>query len=976
MKTKHLLKKLFPLTIILTFVFLFQNGSFDSIIVDQDKAIHQEKNSLQSGKIFQNNKFCPGQQNKKELSKENKNDNPELFAEYHNGIRTRYGDTKPMYPSNHKIKELLKAKGLASTKDLNKLTIGDKLLDWTERGPGNVSGRTRGIIIDPDDPTFDTWYVGSVGGGVWKTTDAGANWSELTPGLPNLATSTLAMAESNHDIIYMGTGEGFFNIDQLDGNGLWKSIDRGITWEQIESTANNPEFQNIMRIIIDPDNENILLVATGPGYNYFPGTYPASGIFKSVNGGDTWTKVFEDENHTVEHIIANPLNFNTQYATINSVGVIKSYDAGETWQDVSTGLNSFQRMEIAIAPTDTSRIYISAEGLNSGAKLFVSEDGAETWLVTGEINGWNVNWLGSQGWYDNTIAIDPYDEDITYVGGINLWGIEIQPGMDTIGQIVEVQQNNTSSFLSFFDWGMPWAGGGVGTGFDALGDMIQGVEDDDFVSVEVRFGPGKWQKAHRFIIGSGGGSLDYMDYIDVPFEIWDIDNNIQLMVSFNDIEENGFFDLTDEDPVTGGEFLMIHALPYDDTSPYPIIAQQNGAVYKMIYFIWPMLTQGATWDPNNLPESNLAIIWGDAVVKGIEITNITDGYGQYGGSSKGVHVDHHNIVLVKTDEPSQSFRFVNGNDGGVSYSDDKGETFTQPVNGYNTTQFYGVDKMNSESRYIGGTQDNGSWISPVDPGSTSSWVLTPGGDGFEAAWHYSDPLKILESSQFNNIYKTVDGGQTWSNASTGSGLTDVGGGYGPFFTKIAKSKQDPDLVFAVGYSGVWRSENFASLWTLISMPGGWIGNSSFTDIKISLVNPQIVWSGYSMVTGSPLYVSTNGGINFSETSVYPDVTLGRTSGIETHPVEDSSAFALFSFAKAPKILRTTDLGQTWEDISGFGTDTVSSTGFPDVAVFSLLVMPYDTDIIWAGTEIGIFETTDNAQSWHYIENGFPATGVW
>ena len=282
--------------------------------------------------------------------------------------------------------------------------------------------------------------------------------------------------------------------------------------------------------------------------------------------------------------------------------------------------------------------------------------------------------------------------------------------------------------------------------------------------------------------------------------------------------------------------------------------------------------------------------------------------------------------------------------------------------------------MNGGNKYIGGTQDNGSWYSPADPDNTTSWSPAPSGDGFQAVWNYGDANQMLESSQFNNIYKTTDGGATWNNAGSSNGLTDVGNS-GPFITKLAKSKQDPDLVFAIGASGVWRSDDFADSWTLTPTGSNFSGTASFAQIKISLVNPQIVWAASGMTSSSKPVVSTDGGLTFNATNNYTAVTLGRTSSIETDPVKDSTAYALFSFAKAPKILKTTDLGQTWTDISGFGTDTVSSTGFPDVAVFSLLVMPYDTNIIWAGTEIGIYESTDGGGSWAYANNGLQAVAV-
>ncbi len=287
-------------------------------------------------------------------------DNPNLFAKFHNDIRTRSGEAAPKYPLNYKVKELLKAKSVESTKALHKAKSG-KMLNWIERGPGNVSGRTRGLIVDPDDPTNNTWFAGSVGGGVWKTENAGQSWIELTVDLPNLATCALAMAASNHNVIYVGTGEGFYNIDQIDGNGIWKTTDQGITWEQLESTANNPEFQNIMRIIVDPTDEDVLLVATVPGTWLRQDEKPNSGLFRSVDGGETWEKVYESDGGDVQQIISNPQNFNTQFATIRGKGVIKSTDGGKIWKNSSKGITKGQRMEIAISPTDTSRLYISAE---------------------------------------------------------------------------------------------------------------------------------------------------------------------------------------------------------------------------------------------------------------------------------------------------------------------------------------------------------------------------------------------------------------------------------------------------------------------------------------------------------------------------------------------------------------------------------------------------------------------------------------
>lgn len=912
-------------------------------------------------------------------------DSPNLFAEWHNGIRTKPGHDRPDYPINYQIKELLKAKHVSNTQELGRLSP-DAVLNWEERGPGNVAGRTRGILVDPTDPNFDTWVVGSVGGGVWKTTDAGQSWTHLTASLPNLATSALAWSISDPSTIYVGTGEGFGNVDQVDGSGIWKSTDGGATWNQLTSTSTNPEFENVMRMAVDPTTPDIIVAAVAPGFNYLSGT-PSSGIWKSTDGGANWTKNYDAGNHNVEDLRADPTDFNNQYATVNATTVLKSTDAGDTWVESASGINlgAVSRMELAISELDPNVLYIAGEGGTNGSILYSSTDAGATWFAHEGIG--DVNWLGAQGWYDNTIAVNPYDANQVFVGGIQLWQLDVSSTTDTsVAQITSIDQENLSSFFWFVNWGASFAGGGLDYGYNFFGSTY--LNDTDYTSVEVRFGNGVTQKAHRFVYNAG--NFEYQDYVDVPFEVWDIDHNVQLMASFRDHENNGTFDLNDRASSPGGidrEYTFINAVPYNATTPDDSIAQFNGALYKNTYAYWPEAPTGiSNVDFNAINfDAVVRINYGTFITKGVTTTNITDSYGQYGGYSKGVHVDHHNIVLVKTDEVSESFRLVNGNDGGISFSDDKGATFSQTglwlrgdptgqndvLIGYNTTQYYGIDKANGVDRYIGGMQDNGSWYSDVNPDATSSWIPAPSGDGYEASWHYNDVNKMMETSQFNSIYRSLDGGTNWEWLG---GSVDYPNG--PFFTKLGKSKQDPDLLFAISAAGVWRTDNFGSSWTLTTMPGGFNGTSSFSQLKISLVNPQIVWTARNMTASSPPYLSTDGGLTFNATNYFNDVALGRISGFETHPTDENTAFALLSMRGTPKVLKTTDLGQTWTELSGFGTGSTSTNGFPDVSVFSLLVMPYNTDIIWAGTEIGIFESTDGGATWADANNGFPSVSVY
>ena len=124
-------------------------------------------------------------------------------------------------------------------------------------------------------------------------------------------------------------------------------------------------------------------------------------------------------------------------------------------------------------------------------------------------------------------------------------------------------------------------------------------------------------------------------------------------------------------------------------------------------------------------------------------------------------------------------------------------------------------------------------------------------------------------------------------------------------------------------------------------------------------------------------MSKNGGLTFDPVGWSSVAPSGIISGLATHPDEAGTAYVLYSVSGSPKVLRTTDYGETWEDLSGFeGPGDTSTNGFPNVAVYDLLVIPHSPNILWAGTEIGIFHSQDHGETWQYSDNGFPALSVW
>ncbi len=919
-----------------------------------------------------------------------KTDRPDLFAKYHWMIRTRAGSNGPAYTANYKSLELQKARNSKFREALART----QMLDFVERGPGNVPGRTRGLAVFPNDPSQNTWIAGGVGGGLWLTSDAGAAWTNVSPDIPNLNVSSIAISESNPNIIYAGTGESFAGLSGSRGDGIVKSTDGGTTWNQLSATANNDDFQNVNRIIVDPGNSNIVLACTSndPNFSIFN-----SGIFKSTNGGTSWTRVFSGS-RWVQQLVPSPDDFNVLYASVTNAGVFKSTDKGDTWLPSSTGMIPDGRVEIAIAPTDPNRLYASVEGTLSGTEsdLYLSEDAGVSWSLMIEPQGAaNVDFLGGQGGYDNSIAVHPYNEDIVYVGGVNLFKFNLEDGMSTgAPTVLGVNLDNTDSFLDFVSFDS-------GSFFEnklATGTL----PGNEFVSVEWRFGPGVGQKAHRFQVPANGGTngdggagvpdneYSYQDYVDVPFEVWDIDNNRQLMVSFRDQQRDGLYNLNprddDNDPdlLTAREYFFVHGIEYDPDNPDPTITVDGGHTVSQMYFMWPILAADADpWDPNDLPDSKVTINYGSVVNRFRSTVNMSDAFNQLSGNNRfiqtfgssnpeamGLHPDHHNIIVQKDNEIAETFRILVSNDGGVHYSNTSADPgvndgdWTFAGNGYNTSQFYGVDKKPGELEFVGGMQDNGTYRSPGGQEATSSTFYRRqiGGDGFKVAWNYTDPDKIIGASQFNGFRRTTDGGINWSNATTG--LTDIGEDDAPFISWLANSKKNPNVLFAVGSSGVWRSPDFGASWESVPITSEW-GFNSLSQVAISGANPAHVWAGSGMTASSSLHFSTDGGNTFTPVNDFPGEPLGSVTSLATHPADENTAYALFSFADAPKVLRTTDAGQNWEDISGFGTNPESSNGFPDVPVLSLLVFPNDPDMIWAGTEIGIVQSTDNGATWPY-----------
>ncbi|RZQ52409.1 hypothetical protein C1E23_14195 [Pseudoalteromonas phenolica] len=310
-----------------------------------------------------------------------------------------------------------------------------QLGDWQELGPGNIGGRTRALVVHPSSP--EIMYAAGVAGGVWKSDNAGDSWQPLSDMAANLAVTTISLDPNNPDVIYAGTGEGFYNGDALRGDGIFKSTDAGVTWEQINSTASNPDFHYTSKVIHSPTNESTIYAST------------RTGVMKSTDSGESWEKVFTPVGTAAGcldlSVIANEGQdvLLTACGSFLEGGVHRSTDNGSTWAAV-LDFPTQGRTTLAVAPSDNNIIYALAANVNDYGMeaVYKSTDMGETWtatvtretaddfsklLLSNTVYGVFEQCFGSQnqffnqGWYDNIIAVDPVNPDVVWTGGIDLF---------------------------------------------------------------------------------------------------------------------------------------------------------------------------------------------------------------------------------------------------------------------------------------------------------------------------------------------------------------------------------------------------------------------------------------------------------------------------------------------------------------------------------------------------------------------------
>lgn len=295
-----------------------------------------------------------------------------------------------------------------------------KPLKYRSIGPfrGGRANAGTGVIGDPM-----TYYMGTTGGGVWKTTDAGQHWNNISDGFFKLGSvGAIAVSESNPNVVYVGMGEHApRGVMTSHGDGVYKSNDAGKTW----TSVGLEKTQHISRIVVHPTNSEILWVAAQGALH---GPTRERGIYKSVNGGKSWKKTLYVNTLTgASELSIDSNNPNVLYAALwehirkpwqvvsggSGSGLYKSTDGGETWKTIHEGLPKEKgKMAIAVSPANSQTVFalIESDSQQEKGGLFVSKDAGSSWSrVSGDHR------LIQRAWYYIEIALDPNNEDVVYV---------------------------------------------------------------------------------------------------------------------------------------------------------------------------------------------------------------------------------------------------------------------------------------------------------------------------------------------------------------------------------------------------------------------------------------------------------------------------------------------------------------------------------------------------------------------------------
>jgi len=313
---------------------------------------------------------------------------------------------------------------------------------WTWLGPGNIGGRITTILTHPTDPNL--LWVNNPGGGIWKSTNAGATFQPVDDFMANLAVTALVMSPADTKIMYAGTGGGA-GASALRGAGIFKSTDGGQTWSQLASTSAADWSGGVEKMSISSDG-NMILAATKAVYGNVP-----SAIWRSSDGGTTWTETLKQNGIEGWVVEFHPSDSTRAIASTKTGQAYYSIDGGASWKD-STGIPAEGLIAVAYARSNPNVVYAGLD--RNGGEIYKSGDGGQTYSLVNTGTGY----LGDQGWYCNVVWVDPNDSNHVLISGLDIYR-----STDGGAKFAQISQWQKSPRSAHADHGAIAAAAGFGT---------------------------------------------------------------------------------------------------------------------------------------------------------------------------------------------------------------------------------------------------------------------------------------------------------------------------------------------------------------------------------------------------------------------------------------------------------------------------------------------------------------------------------